>query len=234
MSRYSLQEFVSVTTQKDRGQGLFELEGPRMLEVNLNGLIWMKTGAMKAYIGQIKFEREGVFEHGLGKFFKKALTGEGTRLTKANGQGTMYLADEGKSIQILQLNGESIFVNGNDLLAFEPTLKWDITMMRKLSAMLAGGLFNVKLEGHGLLAITTHHEPLTLVVQPGRPVRTDPNATIAWSGTLQPEFKTDISLKTFLGRGSGESIQMEFNGQGFVVIQPYEEHALQAAAGGAG
>jgi len=231
MSRYSLQEFVAATTQKDRGQGLFELESPRMLEVNLNGLVWMKTGAMKAYVGQIKFEREGVFEHGLGKFFKKALTGEGTRLTKANGQGTMYLADEGKSIQVLQLNGESIFVNGNDLLAFEPALKWDITMMRKLSAMLAGGLFNVKLEGHGMLAITTHHEPLTLVVQPGQPIRTDPNATIAWSGTLQPEFKTDISLKTFLGRGSGESIQMEFNGQGFVVIQPFEERALQATAG---
>jgi uncharacterized protein (AIM24 family) len=195
-------------------------------------MIWIKTGSMKAYVGQIKFEREGVFEHGLGKFFKKALTGEGTRLTKANGQGTMYLADEGKSVQILQLNGESIFVNGNDLLAFEPTLKWDITMMRKLSAMLAGGLFNVKLEGHGMLAITTHHEPLTLLVQPGRPVRTDPNATIAWSGTLQPEFRTDISLKTFLGRGSGESIQMEFNGQGFVVIQPFEERFLQAAQSG--
>src|SRR5688500_3674883 len=194
----------------------------------------MKTGGMKAYFSQIKFEREGVLEHGLGKFFKKALTGEGTRLTKANGQGTMYLADEGKSIQILQLNGESIFVNGNDLLAFEPALKWDITMMRKLSAMLAGGLFNVKLEGHGMLAITTHHEPLPLVVHSGLPIRTHPSATLAWSGTLTPEFKTDISLQTFLGRGSGESIHMEFNGQGFVVIQPFEEHALQAGAGGAG
>jgi uncharacterized protein (AIM24 family) len=144
----------------------------------------------------------------------------------------MYLADEGKSVQILQLHGESIFVNGNDLLAFEPSLKWDITMMRKLSAIVAGGLFNVRLEGTGMLAITTHHEPLTLVVSPGRPVRTDPNATIAWSGGLQPEFKTDISLKTFFGRGSGESIQMEFAGQGFVVIQPFEEHAFQAGAGG--
>ena len=134
-------------------------------------------------------------------------------------------------MQILQLHGESIFVNGNDLLAFEPSLTWDIKMMRKLSAMLAGGLFNVKLEGHGMLAITSHHEPLTLLVEPGRPVRTDPNATIAWSGTLQPEFRTDISLKTFFGRGSGESIQMEFNGQGFVVIQPYEERFVQAGAG---
>lgn len=232
MTRYSLKDFVAATAQQDRGQGLFELESPRMLEVNLNGMIWIKTGAMKAYVGQVKFEREGMLEHGIGKFFKKALTGEGTRLTKATGNGVMYLADEGKSVQILQLQGESIFVNGNDLLAFEPSLKWDITMMRKLSAMLAGGLFNVRLEGVGMLAITTHHEPLTLMVTPGLPVRTDPNATIAWSGTLTPEFKTDISFKTFLGRGSGESIQMEFTGQGFVVIQPFEERAMQAGAAG--
>ena len=44
---------------------------------------------------------------------------------------------------------------------------------------------------------------------------------------MTPEFKTDISLKTFFGRGSGESIQMMFNGDGFVVIQPYEEAACE-------
>jgi uncharacterized protein (AIM24 family) len=229
MTRYTLQDFVAATQQQDRQHGVFELENPRMLEINLSGMIWIETGAMKAYLGQIKFEREGMLEHGIGKFLKRAVTGEGTRLTKANGMGRMYLADEGKTIQILQLQGESLYVNGNDLLAFEPTLQWDITMMKKLSAMLAGGLFNVRLEGFGLVAITTHHEPLTLPVIPGQPVRTDPNATVAWSGTLQPEFRTDISLKTFFGRGSGESIQMEFNGNGFVVIQPFEETIATAA-----
>jgi uncharacterized protein (AIM24 family) len=38
-----------------------------------------------------------------------------------------------------------------------------------------------------------------------------------------PDLKTDISLKTFVGRSSGESIQMAFTGEGFVVIQPFEE-----------
>jgi uncharacterized protein (AIM24 family) len=38
-----------------------------------------------------------------------------------------------------------------------------------------------------------------------------------------PTFQTDITLKTLLGRGSGESIQMKFEGDGFVVIQPFEE-----------
>jgi uncharacterized protein (AIM24 family) len=140
----------------------------------------------------------------------------------------------GKKITILQMTGDSLFVNGNDVLAFEPTLKWDITIMRKMSAMLAGGLFNVRFDGSGMLAITTHYDPVTLRVTPNQPVFTDPNATIAWSGGLTPEFKTDISLKTFLGRGSGESIQMMFNGDGFVVIQPYEEASLQAAKGAQG
>ncbi|MBT2685861.1 AIM24 family protein [Bacillus sp. ISL-37] len=223
MSRYSIEEFVSNTKQQDKGEGLFELETPRMLEINLNGQVWSKAGAMVSYRGQIKFEREGVLEHGIGKMFKKALTGEGTSLMKANGNGKLYLADQGKKISILHLQNEAIFVNGNDLLAFEPSISWDIKLMRRVAGMLSGGLFNVRLEGTGMVAITSHYEPLTLLVSPDNPVYTDPNATVAWSGNLQPEFVTDISFKTFLGRGSGESIQMKFSGDGFVVVQPFEE-----------
>lgn len=223
MNRYSIQEFVEKTEQQDKGQGLFELETERMLEINLNGQVWTKAGAMVSYRGQIKYEREGILEHGLGKMFKKALTGEGTALMKATGAGKLYVADQGKKISIINLQGESIFVNGNDLLAFEPSISWDIKMMRKIAGMLSGGLFNVRLEGRGMLAITSHYEPLTLIVKPGDPVYTDPNATVAWSGSLTPEFVTDISLKTLFGRGSGESIQMKFEGEGFVVVQPFEE-----------
>jgi uncharacterized protein (AIM24 family) len=69
-----------------------------------------------------------------------------------------------------------------------------------------------------------------LRVTPQRPVFTDPQATVLWSGNLQPEMKTDVSLKTFLGRGSGESFQMMFQGDGFVVVQPYEEIMMQGDA----
>jgi uncharacterized protein (AIM24 family) len=223
MSRYSIEEFVNNTKQQDKGEGLFEIETPRMLEINLNGQVWAKAGAMVSYGGNIKFEREGILEHGLGKMFKKALTGEGTSLMKAAGNGKLYLADQGKKISILNLQNQAIFVNGNDLLAFEPSVSWDIKLMRRVAGMLSGGLFNVRLEGTGMVAITSHYEPLTLLVTPDNPVYTDPNATVAWSGSLQPDFVTDISFKTFLGRGSGESIQMKFSGDGFVVVQPYEE-----------
>jgi uncharacterized protein (AIM24 family) len=230
MARYSIEEFVSKSAQVDKDQGLFELETERLLEINLNGMIWTKTGSMVAYLGAIKFEREGFLEQGIGNFFKKALTGEGAKLTKATGQGKLYLADSGKKVTILNLAGEALCVNGNDVLAFEQSLTFDIRMLKKVAAMLSGGLFNVRLEGTGMLAITTHYDPLTLRVSPGRPVFTDPNATIAWSGNLSPEFKTDVSLKTFIGRGSGESMQMKFEGDGFVVVQPYEEVYMQHAS----
>jgi len=231
MYRYTVDEFVAATSERDSGQGLFELESSRMLEINLEGRIWTRMGSMVAYTGDIKFEREGVLEHGVGKMLKRAVSGEGARLTKATGNGSLYLADEGKKISILNLRGETLFVNGNDLLAFEDGVEWDIKLMRKIAGMLSGGLFNVKLSGSGLIAITSHHDPLTLRVRPDRPVMTDPNATVAWSGTLTPEFKTDISVKTFLGRGSGESIQMMFQGEGFVVVQPKEEVYFQGNSG---
>lgn len=224
MSYYTLQDLVTQTKQQDQNMGVFELErGDRFLEVNLDGRVWMTKGAMVAYRGDVKFTREGIMEHGVGKLFKQAFTGEGMSLTKAEGKGVVYLSQYGKKIMVVKLQGEQIVVNGNDVLAFEDSIKWDIKMMKRVSGMMAGGLFNVHLSGEGMIAITSHYDPITLKVTPDNPVMTDPNATIAWSANLQPEFKTDISLKTFFGRGSGESFQMKFAGDGFVMVQPYEE-----------
>lgn len=234
MSRYSVQEFIQKTAQQDKGQGLFELESERILELNLNGMAWIKKGSMVAYRGNVKFTREAVLQQGLGAALKKAVTGEGAQLTKAEGQGKVYLADSGKKIFILDISGSSMFVNGSDLLAMQDTVNYQVKMMKRVTAIVSGGLFNVLVQGNGLVAITSHYEPITLTVEPGNPVFTDPNATIAWSGNLMPEMKADVSLKTFLGRGSGESIQMKFDGHGFVVVQPFEELPLQATptAGG--
>lgn len=90
MERYSLQEFIKKTQQSDKGGGLFELETPRLLEINLSSHIWAKMGSMISYTGRMKFTREGILEHGLGKMFKKAISGEGTSLMKAEGHGKLY------------------------------------------------------------------------------------------------------------------------------------------------
>jgi len=230
-NRFSVDQFIETTAERDHQQGLFEFETDRLLEVNLDGMVWTKMGSMVAYVGDIKFTREGILEQGIGNLLKKAVSGEGARLSKAEGRGKLYLADEGKKITILSLENESIFVNGNDLIAFEPTLNNEIKMMKKVAAMAMGGLFNVKVSGTGMVAVGSHFDPLTLRVTPGNPVKTDPNATVMWSGSLTPQLKTDVSLKSFFGRASGESYQMLFEGEGWVVIQPYEESFVNAASG---
>ncbi|PYZ91936.1 hypothetical protein CR194_17190 [Salipaludibacillus keqinensis] len=220
MSKYSIQEFINETKKTKEPKDSFDLETDRILDVQLAGNLWAKMGSMIAYIGDVKFEREGLMDHGADRMLKKAFTSEGSELMSATGKGQIYLSDQGKKITILDLQGEKITVNGNDLLAFQPSVNWDIHMMRKVAGMMSGGLFNIILEGQGKIAITTYYEPLTLLVEPGKPVMTDPSATVAWSGHLEPEFKTDMNYKTFLGRGSGESIQMKFEGEGFVIVQP--------------
>ena len=220
---HTLQEFLLATAERDRPGDVFELESHRMLEVNVKGRVWAKLGSMIAYRGSVKFNREGALEGGLGKAFKKLVSGEVTPLVKIEGEGKAYLADEAKHITILRLQGDTINVNGNDLLAFEDTVSYDITMHRRIAGMMAGGLFSVKLTGQGLIALMSHGEPLTLKCSAADPITTDPNATIAWSGNLSPELKTDISLRTLVGRGGGETFQMLFRGEGFVVVQPFEE-----------
>jgi uncharacterized protein (AIM24 family) len=225
----TVNEFVAAYKEKDVSTEAFELENGRLLEVRLNGSVWAKSGAMVARTGQVKFTRQGLMEQGLGNLLKKAVSGEGMVLMKMEGQGRVYLADAGKKITLLRLAGDTIFVNGNDVLALENGIDNKITMMKRVAGMLSGGLFNVRLSGTGLVAITSHYDPLILKVSAaGGPVFTDPNATVAWSGSLSPEIATDISLKTLVGRGSGESIQMKVAGEGWVVVQPYEETYLQA------
>lgn len=232
MASHTLKEFIATHADQERNAGIFEIENKSTLQINLDGMVYAKAGAMVAYRGDVKFSRKGMLEDGLGKMFKKALTGEGMTLMKMEGHGKIYLADKGKRVHVLALQGESICVNGNDMLALESSLDSDISMIKSMAGMMAGGLFNVKISGTGLAAITTHGDPVLLPVsRKTGDVFTDPNATVAWSGNLSPDMRTDMSLGTLLGRTSGESVQMKFSGDGWVLVQPYEETNEMVATG---
>ncbi|MDB5046100.1 MAG: hypothetical protein JWQ08_2150 [Deinococcus sp.] len=235
---YNLRDFLVQTAERDNPGEVFELESSKMLEVRVDGRIWSKLGAMIAYKGNLNFKREGTLEGGLMKALKRAVSQEMSPLAKIEGRGVVYLADQGKEVSILRLQGDTLNVSGNDLLAFEDSVKYDITMHRRIAGMAAGGLFSVRVQGHGLVAILSHGKPLTLRVSPNEPLFTDPNATVAWSGNLQPQLRVDSSLRSIFGRGGGETYQMVFQGDGFVVVQPYEEFEQglggEAQGGGGG
>jgi uncharacterized protein (AIM24 family) len=213
-----LDQFISQNAPKEGGDG-FQLENSKLLDVALDGTVMAKAGAMVAYTGDISFERKT--EGGISGMLKKKVTGEGSVMMQASGTGHLYLADQGKEVQVIELDaGEEISVNGNDILAFESSVDWDIKMMDSIAGTSTGGLFNVYLEGPGQVAITTHGEPIVVPT----PVRTDPQATVAWSGNVSPGTKRDLNLKSFIGKSSGETFQLDFSQEGgFVIVQPYEE-----------
>ena len=200
----------------------FRLENNYTLDVAVDGAVRAKAGSMVAYTGDLSFTGKSSAEGGITGFIKEAATSEGTPVMTIEGQGHAYLADREKKIQLLDLDpGDSVTVNGEDVLAFDSGVSYEISSMDSLAGAFAGGFTNVYLEGPGYVAITTHGDPL--VLEP--PVATDPGATVAWSETT-PDVQVNKNLSDMVGQESGERFQMNFDGDtGYVVVQPHEEHA---------
>ena len=201
-------------------QDAFSLQNSKLLKVELNQVtIQAKLGSMVAYQGDVKFEHAG--SGGLGRMLKKAVSGEGTSLMKMSGSGEVFLADQAQDIHLIYLENDSITVNGPNLLAFDSGIDWDIKRVEGASSMMGGGLFNMSLTGTGWVAILSDGPPVLLNVA-SAPTFADAQAAITWSSGVTTGIKTDVNLKNLIGRGSGESVQMAFAGQGWVLVQPSE------------
>jgi len=215
----NVDDFVTAN-EPQAGGAAFQLEHSKLLNVAVDGAVTAKAGSMVAYTGDLTFRGKSSAEGGLTGFLKEKATSEGTQVMSVEGQGHLYLADDAKDVRVLELDeDESISVDGEDVLAFDDPVSYEISTIDSLAGSSAGGLTNVFLEGPGHVAITTHGEPL--VLRP--PVRTDPDATVPWSG-VSPGSRVDTGLSGMVGSSSGEAYQLEFEGEeGFVLVQPFEE-----------
>lgn len=209
--------------EKEGDSGSFLLQNRHTLKIELDGDVYAKQGSMAAYQGEVDFSFHG---GGVNRMLKKVVSGENLQLMKASGKGEVFFSNHGAEIQIIHLENESITINNPNLLAFESSLEWDIKMVRPGMQMLAAGFSNVTLTGTGMVAISSFGTPFVLNVDV--PTYVDVQAALAWSTTLQTDLKSSLKLGTFFGRGSGESFQMVFTGQGFVVVQPNEGPILVA------
>ncbi|HEY5854326.1 MAG TPA: AIM24 family protein [Aldersonia sp.] len=210
--------------ERNTAPGTFQLQNPRMLKVDLAGTaghFFARQGSMVAYQGEVDFAYQG--SGGVGKFFKKALTGEGMSLMRVTGSGQVFLAQDADEIFLLELEDESVTVNGANVLAFESTLEWDINRVEGAS-MLSGGLFNTTFSGRGMLAITTFGTPVVLQVDV--PTFVDMQSAVLWSTGLQSSIRKTAKMAAAIGRGSGEAYQLCLAGAGVVVVQASEGHPI--------
>ena len=218
--------------QETRSEQPFALQNSKLLKVSLDQVtIQAKAGSMVAYQGDVSFEHAG--SGGLSRMVKKAVTGEGTKLMKMSGTGEVFLAETAQDIHLLYLENDAITVNGANLLAFDAGIDWDIKKVEGASGFVSGGLYNTALTGTGWVAIVSDGPPVLLNTGEA-PTFADPQAAITWASSVQTSIKTDIKLKNFIGKSSGESIQMAFAGQGWVLVQPSEGRVNAVGAGGSG
>ena len=219
--------------QETQSQESFALQNSKLLKVRLDQItIQAKQGAMVAYQGEVSFEHAGT--GGMGRMLKKAVSGEGTTLMKMSGSGEVFLADTAQEIHLIKLENDAVTCNGKNVLAFDAGIDWDIQKVQGgASAMMAGGLFNMSLQGTGWVAIISDGPPVLLNTGDA-PTFADPQAAITWSSGVSTSIKTDVKLKNFIGRGSGESLQMAFQGAGWVLVQPSEGRPVVAAGGQGG
>jgi uncharacterized protein (AIM24 family) len=228
----ALEQSLAEFAEKEVSES-FSLQNSKLLKVELSGAtVQAKLGSMVAHQGDVKFEHAG--SGGMSRFMKKAMTGEGTDLMKVSGTGEVFLADLAQDIQLLKLEGEAITANGANVLAFEEGIEWDIKRVEGASGMLGGGLYNMHLEGSGYVALISDGPPMMIRID-GEKTFADPNAAITWSAGVSTSVKADVSMKTLIGRGSGETIQIAFSGQGWALIQPSEGRVAAASqSGGSG
>lgn len=210
----------------------FSLQNSKLLKVELEQVtIQAKLGAMVAYQGDVRFEHAG--SGGMGRFVKKAMTGEGTSLMKMSGQGEVFLAHQAQDVHLIFLEQDKVTCNGANVLAFDAGIDWDIERVQGVSGMMGGGLYNMALSGTGWVALISDGPPILLNVA-SAPTFADPQAAIVWSSGVSTSVKTDINVKNLIGKGSGESVQIAFQGEGWVLVQPSEGVVAGASGGGSG
>jgi len=207
----------------------FQLCNPKTSMLNVsNEVVFIKVGCMDSYYGKVTFEKTGITNGGIGNLLKGMVTGDTLHLMKATtkGSGVIFVSDSdhgfvpgGRTIFNFALGKEVLIVNASHILAFEENVKWEVKFNKSFSSYVQGGLGNVYLTGPGWCSITCFGEYVVHLVTEDSPLCTSPHATVCWTDGLTVNVKTDLQWGNLIGRGSGESIQMNFSGKGYVVVQ---------------
>ncbi|MEV0260016.1 AIM24 family protein [Streptomyces sp. NPDC050617] len=195
------------------------VQNAKSIKYTVQGECYARQGSMIAFRGDLQFEKQG---QGVGKFLKRAVTGEGLALMAVRGQGEVWFAHEAANCFIVDLApGDGLTVNGRNILCFDPTLSYEISVV-KGAGITGGGLFNSVFTGHGKLGIICEGNPIVIPVSQHAPVYVDTDAVVGWSDRLQTSLHRSQSLGSMLRGGSGEAVQLMLSGEGFVIVRPSE------------
>jgi len=208
----------------------FELINPKMLAVDLSREeVLSARGAMIAYSGHVAFAPAATGNEGMQGLAMRGVTGESWSLMRASGLGQVLYARRSLHITLVPLHGETFYAESRSVLAFDARLRTGTIFQGNAGvqglargAATGQGLFTTTFDGAGELAILSDGGTIALEVHPDKPVFVDPNAYVAHKGHVTSAVHADVSWKTLVGQGSGESFQLKFSGSGVVYVQASE------------
>jgi uncharacterized protein (AIM24 family) len=179
---------------------------------------------MIAYTGDVAFKSAGMGGgDGIRAAIKRRATGESVALMQCSGTGTVWFAKDAMDVVVVELAGDTLKVESEQLLAISDGLRTDVAFAGLRGASSGQGLFTTSVTGSGAVALLSAGGPLVaLEVSPRHPLVVDPDAFVASTGRLDQTFVTDVSWRNLIGESSGEAFSLRFDGTGVVYVQPEE------------
>ncbi|MGC0400237.1 uncharacterized protein (AIM24 family) [Streptomyces sp. SAI-126] len=206
---------------------MFRLQGSKVLAVDMTGdAVKAKNGSMVAYDGQMAFKKMSGGGEGIRGMVTRRITGEQMTVMEVSGHGTCWFADRASEINLVNLQGDKLYVESSNLLATDAGLRTGTSFTGMRGASQGNGLFTTTVEGHGQAAIMSDGPAVVLRVSRQYPLTVDPGAYIAHQGNLNQSFQSGVTFRTFMGEGGGEAFQIRFEGDGLVYVQPSERNTI--------
>ncbi|MFD8594157.1 AIM24 family protein [Kitasatospora sp. NPDC059646] len=190
-----------------------------------------QRGSMLGYTGEVTFRPNLMGgQGGVMSMIGRRVANEDTPLMTVEGHGTVMFGHGGHHVHVIDLAGDTLYVEADRLLAFEGSLQQSTMFMGQQGGLMGvvrgqvtgQGLFTTQLSGKGAVAVMAHGGVVELPVSPGLPVHVDPQAYVAHRGQVTNKLSSALGWRDMIGRGSGEAFQLELSGQGMVYVQASE------------
>jgi uncharacterized protein (TIGR00266 family) len=196
----------------DRGRISYRLDGTTLqvvtIELEPGEVIYSESGGMSWMTGNVEMKTHS--GGGLGKMFKRALSGESLFITDFfvnSGRGTVAFASEfpGKIIPFNLQSGESLIVQKDAFMCAEKSVDMDLHFRKRLGTGFFGGegFIMQRITGPGLAFIEVDGEVIEYDLQPGQQLKVDTGHLAAMEATVDFDVTMVKGFRNILLGGEG-------------------------------
>jgi uncharacterized protein (TIGR00266 family) len=178
------------------------------IELEPGEVIYSESGGMSWMTGNVEMKTHS--GGGLGKMFKRALSGESLFITDFfvnQGRGTVAFANEfpGKIIPFDLRQGESLIVQKDAFMCAEKSVDMDMHFRKQLGTGFFGGegFIMQRISGPGLAFIEVDGEVIEYDLQPGQQLKVDTGHLAAMEATVDFDVTMVKGFKNILLGGEG-------------------------------